>query len=46
MLTFLKQKKHMFIADEKGYAKAKLDLDEQSLYNEQMNNRKKIGNSQ
>lgn len=30
MLTFLKQKKQMFITDDKGYAKAKQDLDEQS----------------
>ena len=44
MLTFLKQKKHLFITDEKGYAKAKLDLEEQAQYNDQMNNRKKLGN--
>ena len=42
MLTFLKQKKHLFLTDDKGYAKANLNMDEiqQGVQESQMHKKK------
>jgi hypothetical protein len=47
MRQFLKMKKHVFILDEKGYAKAREDFDESNSINNETNlNRRKGANVQ